>query len=401
MTTFSTFVTNVANSVFPEGRAKNLVTKHKQIITDGMIELQRRIRCLQQGHCEMRSQGETYFVCGACMSDAVAGAITAVYTLDSAGGCDRVTALYCSYKQMLGLMRYHRSCATDDGADGMTPPGADNCERDTYLADETVDKGHRASYGELYWTIDPQNSKLIVYPCIESTELLVIKWRGLKMSWSDSDDVSVATARGMAFTDRQVQKAVETYLESEAARTLDKDSTAYKLSIGVFNTDAANLILECRRRTQVAHDMEAVDTSAGLEAVTPYPRTSPAAEDDDETTVAYPGNFDLHIYRNVTFTQILIEIQDDNGDPLDLTDYVAYAEARETVDDEVAIDLSPTIPDPSTGEVAIGPFTAEETAAFDAGTYQWDLMIKDGDGNIIGPVLTGRVYCVTPVTQVT
>lgn len=111
-----------------------------------------------------------------------------------------------------------------------------------------------------------------------------------------------------------------------------------------------------------------------------------------------PVTHNLTIRRGITFGPLTFEFKDDAGDPVDLTGWQIFADVRKKPTDEVAFSLEPEITDAEAG-IAVIEFTDEETDELTAGSYGWDLVLQNPDGERLGPYLAGRVSVKTIYTQ--
>lgn len=112
-----------------------------------------------------------------------------------------------------------------------------------------------------------------------------------------------------------------------------------------------------------------------------------------------PANYPLTIYRGTTFGPLLINCQDADGAPVDLTGYTPYAEVRRTALGPRVVNFAPTIPAPLIGQISFG-LTDEQTAVLPHGAFVWDLLLEDTSGAVLGPFLSGACTVATKVSQV-
>lgn len=254
---FSEYYQRIAEIVFPEGEAENLVCAHKAAVKDALIDLQTKVPCLRTDHADYIGQSSTAFHCGASTFDTVDGNIEAVYTLLIEGGCQRVDYRYISWQEMLGLIKQYRCCVAVD-AYGMTPVAVDASglgppEYSAGSADQ--DKGYRASAPDTYWTV--HRGSIYVFPAIESSEQIVVEWTGIRRTWDDATSMPLTMVDGAgcdARLNRDVAVAVEYYLDAEVHRRETKDLSSYQVSSQLYLEAVAMLIHECRKkRTHIRH----------------------------------------------------------------------------------------------------------------------------------------------------
>lgn len=83
---------------------------------------------------------------------------------------------------------------------------------------------------------------------------------------------------------------------------------------------------------------------------------------------------------------------------VDLTDWLVWAYVKAAVGGALQLDLAPTVSSPTTGRVDLS-MTDTETAALTAGTFVWDLILENPDGERIGPLFSGGFSVLRPVTD--
>jgi hypothetical protein len=103
----------------------------------------------------------------------------------------------------------------------------------------------------------------------------------------------------------------------------------------------------------------------------------------------------IYIDQGTTFSLSLM-VNDQNGDPKDLTDYTAAAQMRKSYYTNTSISFTAEITLPEDGEVTIS-LTAVQTSAIKAGRYVYDIEIT-GDGETLR-VLEGIVVINPEVTK--
>lgn len=103
----------------------------------------------------------------------------------------------------------------------------------------------------------------------------------------------------------------------------------------------------------------------------------------------------LYIDQGTTFS-LSIVVNDQFGDPKDLSDYTAAAQMRKSYYSNTAIDFTAEVSFPLDGEVTIS-LTAEETSAIKAGRYVYDIEISSDEETL--RVLEGIVVVNPEVTK--
>ncbi len=111
------------------------------------------------------------------------------------------------------------------------------------------------------------------------------------------------------------------------------------------------------------------------------------------------GNYDFPpIYKGTTWGPYVFTCKDGNGDPVDLTGYSAFAEARLHPSGCLAFDLAPEITDAAGGEITF-EFDKDETNTKPVGNFGWDLVLENAAGERKGPYAIGVVPVLQPKTE--
>lgn len=103
----------------------------------------------------------------------------------------------------------------------------------------------------------------------------------------------------------------------------------------------------------------------------------------------------IYIDQGTTFSLSLV-VNDQNGDPKDLSDYTVAAQLRKSYYTNTSINFTAAVSLPEDGEVTIS-LTAIQTSAIKAGRYVYDIEIT-GDGETLR-VLEGIVVINPEVTK--
>jgi hypothetical protein len=104
-----------------------------------------------------------------------------------------------------------------------------------------------------------------------------------------------------------------------------------------------------------------------------------------------PGKLDLPtVWRGRTYPQIILTWLDQDGQPIDLTDWTPRATSKQ-------IDFHPVVLDAASGITSIS-LTKTETSHLKLGVENWD-WIWDNNGDGTPPLLAGSVQIKEPVTQ--
>ena len=105
--------------------------------------------------------------------------------------------------------------------------------------------------------------------------------------------------------------------------------------------------------------------------------------------------YNLYIDQGTTFSTSL-SVEDQYGEPKDLTDYTAAAQMRKSYYTNTAVNFNAEVSSPTDGEVTIY-LSAEETSAIKAGRYVYDVEVT-GENETLR-VLEGIVVINPEVTK--
>ena len=110
-----------------------------------------------------------------------------------------------------------------------------------------------------------------------------------------------------------------------------------------------------------------------------------------------PATLNLSMVAGATFGPVTMTFKDGDGNPINLTGWSVWAEARIHA---TVINLAPTITDAAGGVVTIS-MTDEQTSLFEANQLNWDIMLENPSGERHGPYIKGTLTITRAVTQPT
>lgn len=249
--TFQTYYETVVAAVFPEGEAENLSTRHRNAVIDALIDLQRKVKCLREGHCEVTLAEDAQDVCNASVVQRNPGTLTRVAIVNVETGCGFFRPEHLEPDAFDVYVRDNSACVAAAYAAldaGVTPPppirSSSFCE--TAAESRPVLPGAPRCAG--YYTFD-QNS-IRVFPPLMEGEGLLQQWNGIKRDWQDGEDM------GVLFPIRDVMKAAELFVESDAERFEAKDGRQAGGALALYNVQVADLIYTCRRNAFPVPELE-------------------------------------------------------------------------------------------------------------------------------------------------
>ncbi len=110
------------------------------------------------------------------------------------------------------------------------------------------------------------------------------------------------------------------------------------------------------------------------------------------------GLLNLILVRTCTFEALSLQMQDANGDPVDITDFTVEAQVRTFPGDILIIDLDPSVTDGPNGIVTIPEISQLSTGAYELGNQRWDLILIDPSGDPKVRLLYGEFNIIDPIT---
>lgn len=271
--------------LFPTGEAENLVAAHDAMFVDALMDLQQWVDCLQINNTETYPQCNTLFNCGLTVIDAPRGRLNRLYTIDK---INQTTGLedpgvpldWCSevdYRRVdySDLERYVSQTLAGTVSEGFWPWAAGlfgvfslngqfafpTMWLEKYTFPPPTDAGlskapplplgyhygqpstdapnaQRAQWG--LWAV--KGGQIFVAPWIQSTEMIIVEWNGLKRNWQDTDLVD---------NDPILKLAVQEYVRMEHARKYDRDFDVARAAEGKYNEHRQRLMYECREENRI------------------------------------------------------------------------------------------------------------------------------------------------------
>lgn len=264
--TFAELFTQISQNVWPEGEARNLRTLHRNLLRDALIDLQKKVPCLQTQNIEYINHDNTFFFCGASAITAPTGFIQSLRTIPDL--LDTQNWMQCDAVWADPESRQEFECRLENAAN--CGEGLISCQC-TYPID--MPYGYYLAYGEYYpypqlplglmyadSTTDNTcrartrwfamfNGYIYTYPVINSDELIILEWHGIKRNWVDADVFPYLDEEDQP--DRQVIEAAEYYVMSEHAIRIDCDKDKMLIARGRYDQLVAELIWQCRKTNRL------------------------------------------------------------------------------------------------------------------------------------------------------
>jgi hypothetical protein len=268
----------IRQQLWPAGRAKNLEAAHDQAFIDALIDLQTWVPCLRVNNHTLVPQCATFYNCGLTVFDAPRGSNLRLSVIDKINPtthaedatapddwCSEIPYTQVDACHVKAYLARSASCGcclpiaaffaldpllcakaafpvpTDEGL----PPGLPLLPLGFHYPQFSTDrKNGRAGAG--VWA--QETGKVFIAPWIQTTETVVLKWEGIKRTWSDADPID---------DDPLLLQAVKEYVRWDHADKWDKDEAeaaraliAYAGGPGVVGA-REKLVHQCREETRV------------------------------------------------------------------------------------------------------------------------------------------------------
>lgn len=245
---FNDLVSELSADIWPEGVPENLLSPIRKNFASAAVSLQRYIPCFQEKNINRYPQCSTYYQRGMTVFDAPKGRIERLYTIQETDeDYPAVFRQASKHEVECHAFSYIKSIFPPvNSGMGSLPLGFKYPEEDSdytvtvsgITSTKNSTKHARAVTG--LWAIE--NNKIYVSPWLNSYEVAVVEWSGLKQNYSDDDIVYDST---------DWKRAVRLYVNKEYARDFDSDYDKYKFLTVEYNEALADLLYECKKENEV------------------------------------------------------------------------------------------------------------------------------------------------------
>lgn len=255
MQTFGEFITKLRGELWPSGEARSLVANHTALFKSAMLDIQNWVPCVRNFNVSTWNFADTNWEDAKTVVNAPWGIIKEVYTV--AGGQDRwrdkVRYRSSTYKEIKcwSSNLYCASTPTSPILSGIYPQGT----RASHVSQDSP--YGRARIG--IWAID--RHRLYLAPYIQSTEMIVVVWDGIKTRWQESDGVDET------YWTEDYEDAVKNWVMWKHEHFYSRDRAAAKDAKDSYDSILADLIYRCRERTKQQYDSACDSSSGGSELV--------------------------------------------------------------------------------------------------------------------------------------
>jgi tartrate-resistant acid phosphatase type 5 len=235
--------TELLGDCFPSGQPENLVTQHRNLFQEAFAEICKWSECEQGNNVNVIQFCKTNYKCGMTVVPRPRGIIQRIYTLANGLWCDPVFYRQVEWPIPEDWARNLFKAPVSSVLPEKLPFGF------AYADKSTDSRCGRARTG--VWAI--YNNNIYIAPWIQSNEVVVIEWKGIKEEWEDEDPINPA---------RDYRKAVKLYFQYAHERDYGDGTRAVMFKSGApigsdgFDRALADLMWQCREETKVRRTHE-------------------------------------------------------------------------------------------------------------------------------------------------
>lgn len=256
---------------WPAGEAKSLRASHDAAFERGMVDLQRWVDQLKKRNISQFPHCSTYWEDAKTVVEAPKGIIRRIYTITEGDTAwrDKVHYWSTTFHLIEGWAKWLYEAVTPENV-GLPalPQGFRHAEA---AVDSTIGRARVGS-----WAI--YRHRLYVAPWIQSNEILVVEWDGLKTSWADTDVLNTD------YWHSGVEQALSYYVLAEHEKFFGDAQEAAKF-MRLYEEARADLMYDSREETR-QQQVEAI----------PNARPIRSEELDDDLPVAETSSYKVCVF---------------------------------------------------------------------------------------------------------
>lgn len=250
---FRQFKEQVLNECVPQRDSSRLDARHEGWIKDGLIEIQVKIPCLQEGHREYIGQDATYYSCGAVAFPQPKGYIKGLRVQGVENDCLYTDAVaYTEARFRTVLQRLQRSCHPPTGevvADAYYGYAYDYGTVDPELRPATPAIDLSYTPGDYAFALFEGNVWL--WPVLNSDQVAVLKWSGVKRNWKPDDQLTWVDEKGEL--NREVVELINNYFLTKYYQFDKCDPEKAGAASFLYRKKLAEMIVDCTNSQRIAH----------------------------------------------------------------------------------------------------------------------------------------------------
>lgn len=226
--TYKELCDEVLERSFPEGIAENLEAIYRKRVLDGFIEVQRWVPYFKERQFNIIPFETAIYRQGTTIVNRPDGKVRRVATYTNRNLSDIV---YYDPGERNDVDRFLAAMSRE-----VLYPDAYTDQVGYFNSDSGVDKGFRVERG--IFCIDER--QLWLYPHIESTEIVLIEWKGAKTEFEDTDIMDLRPF------DAQVKDALSLYLKKEQGVREDRSTSDYVALTGRWREAVGNMKIDAK-----------------------------------------------------------------------------------------------------------------------------------------------------------
>lgn len=251
--TFLEFKTLVYKEAFPQKDSTRLDARHEGWIKDCLIEIQQKVKCLQENHREYIMQEATYYSCGSTAFPIPAKAyIKGLRVQQTEDPCSYVEAVPYTEVEFRGILQRIKNCFCSP------PTGSPDADYAGYAYDYGEgDPELRPATDAIDLTYTPKDRAFAIFegnvwlwPVLNSDQTAILKWSGVKKAWSNTSVIPwVDEDSGV---DREVVQLVRDFVLERYYQFDDCDPERSAAAGFNYRKKVSEMITECKRKQEIA-----------------------------------------------------------------------------------------------------------------------------------------------------
>jgi len=231
--------TDIRNTIWASGEYENLVTAHDTHFQEAFAEIAKWVTCERDDNVNTYRFEKTFYKNGMTVIPAPRGIVQRVFTVANENFTDPVFVRQRQWPEPESwALNLYLSPAPDFTKAGKLPLGFGYPTSDN---DSLYGRARTA-----IWAVYQGN--IYIAPWIQSNELVVVEWKGIKTQWEDNDLIN---------SEIMYRSAVKLFMQYAHERDYGSmaDAMAFHNNThsGLFDEALATLIHECRERLRT-HD---------------------------------------------------------------------------------------------------------------------------------------------------
>ncbi len=235
--TFAEFKAAVYAETIPDKESVRLTLRHEGWIKSALIDLQLKVKCLQSAHTQYIQQAETFYTCGTTLFPIPAGGIVkSMRVEETEKRCNGVDVVPQTESVFRGIRN------TKAGRCAIPKDAPAESVEEVIPSTPALDLGYTPS--DRSFSIFDGN--IWLWPVLNSTQTIVLKWSGVKRSWEDADVMPWLDEEGNP--DYEVQEAVQWFFYWKRYQFDLCDMEKAGASLETYRLKRSDMMVDCVRK---------------------------------------------------------------------------------------------------------------------------------------------------------